>query len=453
MDGGDGVGDQEFKQSERGRGGARGQGRGSRGRGGRSRGTGRGGNSRPLQPASQRAAHYGRAEDVQRSTAGNPPTLSQLSRTINDSYPVSSEASSPLGDIVIDSKGYFEIALAVYRAIQNCWRDFETRISESEFLSVMGWFLVRKVIKARASLGIFVPDYMDFFHAMQEQEMPAILAEYLDAVGLIKLPDGSRCAPDLVVPCGARTDGTTLQGMVPIRLSNWAAFADNAMPNMTPTAYMMPFGLIMRRFTMAQQADPAVGALFLTRYNPANQQQQDVWLSRHNVLSCNPGNIRLPHAQRIGLVPFNNVYGSESFFGALCFSPDVLQTYVSLIPNMSVHMHFKEIGSDVKGSIAQVAYSREIALQAHGRPTRIEFHSSLELGEAELNAARTFKFRRATHVQHCVQNGDIDWPLGLSPYPIRLHANIRISTLETVGTYTTQIVSYYIKTKLGQRLG
>jgi len=428
----------------------RGQGRGGRGRG-RGRGAGRGAGraNQPLPSAAQRAAQLGVPSATPSESGRDPPTLSALSKIIEDQYPVTSVNTDNLSTYIVDPTGYINLAISTYNQVLLQWRHLTDYLSQQEFLLVAGWALAYRVIKIRAKMGFVFPEHSEFLHCMPEIVLPGPLSEYLNTLGLIELPDHTKVFPDLVIPCGILGNNALFHGMVPIRLSMWDSFAVNNLPQVVLMAHMYPFGLIRRSFER-HVGPPANANHYLDQFDPANGGPLDGWLSRPYVLACNPSNLGVPSGARQAANVFANTYDSDTFTGSVMFNPDILANYNIVAGMMVKYVYMGTASESTKGSLAQVAYTTYVPRVNFGTVDSMMFRTAVDLSQAEMHAARTFQFRRRITNVHCIgANGeDVDLALTIGPSLIRTNAPIFMTELKSLQVYFNYVSSLFIKQKI-----
>lgn len=382
------------------------------------------------------------------------PSLSDISKKLDAAFPVTSLNPDAFTNICIDPYGFSDLCSSVYSNIYANWRHMPEYLAEPEFVALMYWFMIKKVIKVRSAFVHVPSELLDFIQAVPDMDIPAPIVEYINSVGVIELPDHTKAIPDIYVPMGLTDINNNgleqiYRSLIPVRISDWQILDVAAIAGqMNFTAFMCPFWRCLRTMRMHVVGAPNPGTQ-LTQFDPANANVGlDGFMARPAV--CPRVSYTMVNPIRVAVQALSdpmNLYPPHTFAGAVCFSPLVMSAYLRIASMIGKVMYLSNPSDSISGSLSMVMVTSPIPLNPHQVPSRYEYRSAIDLGPTELQIGRLFKFRRRLNVNYCVLNAaaDADVIVLQSPNAIAGAQPLVITDMVNPMVHVHSFVSLYTK--------
>lgn len=377
----------EASKQSRGRGTRRGT------RGGRGRGNSNPTNSSRSQPKlptlSERAAQVAGSTATPLSTLPvQPVPLQQLSAIMDAHFPVEMSPTSYVNYITLDTDGYMDVTISVYRQLMMIDPKLAVHLSMPEFCLAAGYILAYRGLEVQQSIAPdMIPGWLELKEAMAAlPSLPEPLVHYLEGVGLYRDAYGHTLCPRHVLPRFTPQDHTV--GMIP------ADPNDRDTPNYLMGGAMFPYGLLERR--IFNHGNPGHGAIAtnMVRMDPANAGPRDASLTRigtYPLVSDHPiHRDRQAHLAQIIISRqqshlLNAIRWHTPLFSDFCAFCQRAAKYYSCVP----------YPISKAGSPAMTTYTVTNMPNAGVKNQSFLVFAFMALSNSEQHAARLFKYRRA----------------------------------------------------------
>lgn len=408
--------------------------RGARGRGNRGNPNPRPPKQRPqaqLPTLAERAAQVAGSSATPVTTLPvQPVPLQQLSAIMDAHFPVEMSPTSYVNYITLDTDGYMDVAISVYRQLMMLDPKLGAHMSMSEFCLAAGWILAYRGLEVQMSIAPdIIAGWLDLKEAMNSlPSIPEPLVHYLEGVGLYRDAYGHTLCPRHVLP-SFNVQNVTV-GMVPCELT------DRVTPNFTLGGAMFPYGLLERQILVQGNPNVANAGTQLTQLDPAVPGARDASLGRvgtYPIVSTFP-----PHRDRIAFLAniiiarnqpqlLNSIRWHTPLFSDFCsFCKKIAKLY-SCVP----------YPVSKAGSPAMTSHTMAVAPNPGRKNENYMVFGFMALTNSEQHAARLFRYRRAR-----IDNNDgyvdndagrnltvFSAPLGLNGNPPLELTEVRIHTI------------------------
>jgi len=309
-----------------------------------------------------------------------------LAALMDDEFPVTSHPVSLVSSVTLDCNSYLAIADEIYRVFKGEDSKCVQALSYSEFMLVMGWLLVKRVLQVRHEYygeesfsqrfgEVFPPNLL----------VPGPIAMALESLGVVKTTGGATLVPDLILPQFCFSDELK-QGMLPSYSSS--GYQES---KIGAVFSMYPFGAY-KRWTLRQQGDPRNWADAWCRLDPTIESKDDHDPYRHQNMLPGGTIMSADGARREGFDANSSFATTKDIFGSVCYNGTILRSYMLFVERVKKYMSFSSLSNSVSGSCALVGFV--VADDAHPQTNAFKVYSSYALTKWEQHAVRLFKWRR-----------------------------------------------------------
>jgi len=364
--------------------------RGGTGRGRRPRRGGyiRGGKRVPTFDAVKEASSFSVSNnDFKSSESMSKFSPENLAALMDEEFPVTSHPVSVVQSVAIDVNSYVSISDECYRSLIYEDQKCKNALSYSEFMLVMGWLLVKRVLEVRHEYfseesfcqrfgEVFPPDVL----------VPGPIAMALDSLGVVKTQGGATLVPEVILPQFNFADEIK-QGMLPSYYTS--GFQE---PAIGAVYSMFPFGLYRRRL-LQRYGDPKRYGDAWNQLDPTveSKDRSNPYLHANDL----PGMaIMLDDDVRArDNYDANGSFAmSKDIFGSVSYNGTIMRSYLLFVDKVKKYMSFSKVTKSTSGSCALVGFV--VANDENACTNAFSVYSSYALSKWEQHAVRLFKWRR-----------------------------------------------------------
>lgn len=422
-----------------------------RGRGTRRGGRGRGGRATATKPAAQRTTQLPtlaqRAAQVAGSSAApvttlptQPIPLQQLSAIMDAHFPVDMSPTSYVDYVTLDTDGYMDVCISVYRQLMMIDPKMGAQLSMAEFCLAAGWILAYRGLESQQSIAPnIIPGWLDLKEAMAAlSKLPEPLVHYLEGVGLYRDAYGHTLCPRHVLPSEIAQDVTL--GLIP------ADPTDRITTNWSLGGTMFPYGLLERQIIIQGNPNIVNANTYLTRLDPANNGARDASIARtgtYPTISAYP-----PHRDRIAHMAQLNIGRQQpQLLNSIRWHTPLFSDFNAFCSKAAKHYSCVAYPESKSGSPAMTSFVRMIAPHVTRKNENFSVFAFMALTNSEQHAARLFKYRRTRDhdndgyvVNDAGRNASVTTaPLGLNGNPPLELTEVRIHSI-----YLDHYTKYFV---------